>query len=125
MNVTTQLFTFAHKNEAAAQAARVEIEKAGVSCRILAFDVASREQTESSLKAIIDERAPEVVVFNSGIARDNLLVMMTPEEWNDVISTNLNGFYNVMRVVLFPMLREKRGRIIVVSSVSGEVGQAG
>jgi 3-oxoacyl-[acyl-carrier protein] reductase len=91
----------------------------------VAFDVADGEQTEAALKPLMDERAPEVVVFNSGIVRDSLLVMMSREEWESVISTNLNGFYNIMHVVLFPMLREKRGRIVVVSSTSGQIGQAG
>ena len=113
------------KNKEAAEEVRSEIEKMGVACETVAFDVADGAQTEAALKKRMDEHAPEVVVFNSGIARDNLMVMMTREEWESVISTNLNGFYNVMRTVLFPMLREKRGRIIVVSSISGEVGQAG
>lgn len=118
------LLTF-HKNHSAAEETRAEIENLGVSCKTAAFDVADVKQTEAALKTILDERAPEVVVYNSGITRDNLLVLMTPEEWNSVITTNLNGFYNIMHVALFPMLREKRGRIVVVSSVSGEVGQAG
>jgi 3-oxoacyl-[acyl-carrier protein] reductase len=53
------------------------------------------------------------------------LVWMTKEEWDTVISTNLDGFYNIMHVLLFPMLREKRGRIVIISSTSGQVGQAG
>ncbi len=114
-----------HKNETAAAQTRAEIEKKGVSCQTVAFDSADVKQVEAALKTLMDQRAPEVVVYNSGITRDNLMVMMSPEEWNSVISTNLNGFYNVMHMVLFPMLREKRGRIVVVSSVSGVVGQAG
>jgi len=114
-----------HRNVEAAEAVRLEITRMGVECQIAAFDVGNGAQTESVLGEMMKDRAPEAVVFNSGIARDNLLVMMSREEWESVISTNLNGFYNVMRVVLFPMLREKRGRIVVVSSTSGEVGQAG
>ena len=114
-----------HKNHNAARSVRTEIEQAGGACQMAAFDVADFVQTEKSLRIPMDERAPDVVVFNSGIVRDNLMAMMRPDEWNDVISTNLNGFYNVMHAVLFPMLREKRGRIVVVSSASGEVGQAG
>jgi 3-oxoacyl-[acyl-carrier protein] reductase len=53
------------------------------------------------------------------------MVWMTKQEWDEVISTNLDGFYNVMHAVLFPMLREKRGRIVIVSSTSGQIGQAG
>jgi 3-oxoacyl-[acyl-carrier protein] reductase len=114
-----------HRNEKAANSVCSEIESKGVACRTVAFDVADGEQTEAALKPLMDERAPEVVVFNSGIVRDSLLVMMSREEWESVISTNLNGFYNIMHVVLFPMLREKRGRIVVVSSTSGQIGQAG
>lgn len=118
------LFTF-HKNTAAAEEVRAAVEKLGVSCRHAAFDVADGKQTEAALKELLQDRAPDVAVYNSGITRDNLLVMMNREEWESVISTNLNGFYNVMHVILFPMLREKRGRVVIVSSVSGEVGQAG
>jgi 3-oxoacyl-[acyl-carrier protein] reductase len=114
-----------HRNEKAANSVCSEIESKGVACRTVGFDVADGEQTEAALKPLMDERAPEVVVFNSGIVRDSLLVMMSREEWESVISTNLNGFYNIMHVVLFPMLREKRGRIVVVSSTSGQIGQAG
>lgn len=114
-----------HTNAAAAKEVQAEIEKAGVVCELAAFDVGNGAQTEEVLARVLKDRAPEVVVFNSGIVRDNLLVLMSREEWESVISTNLNGFYNVMRVVLFPMLREKRGRIVVVSSTSGEIGQAG
>jgi 3-oxoacyl-[acyl-carrier protein] reductase len=64
-------------------------------------------------------------VFNAGIARDNLMIWMTREEWDSVLSTNLNGFYNVIRSVLFSMLRARRGRIVTVSSASGQTGQPG
>jgi 3-oxoacyl-[acyl-carrier protein] reductase len=53
------------------------------------------------------------------------MVWMTKDEWDSVITTNLNGFYNVIHTCLFPMLREKRGRIVVISSTSGQIGQAG
>ncbi len=114
-----------HRNEEAAKAVCSEIEQMGVACQMAAFDVGDGAQTEAALEKLLDGRVPEVVVFNSGIAKDNLLALMKREEWESVINTNLNGFYNVMHVVLFPMLREKRGRIVVVSSISGEVGQAG
>jgi len=73
----------------------------------------------------LEEIPPYVVVFNAGIARDNLMVWMKEEEWNAVLRTNLDGFYNVIQPLLFPMLRVKRGRIIVISSTSGQIGQPG
>ncbi len=112
-------------NHEAANKVKSEIEKIGKKCETLAFDISDYDATRAALEKKTDEHPPHVVVFNSGIARDNLMVWMTKEEWNSVLSINLNGFYNVINTVLFPMLREKRGRIIVVSSVSGQIGQAG
>ena len=114
-----------HSNESAAKATAEEIQKLEVSCEIIGFDVADGAKVKIALTGIVEKRVPDVVVYNSGITRDNLMAMMTPDEWKSVIDTNLNGFYNVMHVVLFPMLRERRGRIVIVSSVSGVVGQAG
>ncbi len=112
-------------NHAAAQGVKVEIERTGRSCDVISFDVSNYDETVSSLGEKADACAPDVVVYNAGIAQDNLLVWMKKEEWDTVLSTNLDGFYNVMHVVMFPMLREKRGRIVVVSSTSGQIGQAG
>ncbi|NQU74295.1 MAG: 3-oxoacyl-ACP reductase FabG [Candidatus Omnitrophica bacterium] len=112
-------------NHKAAEETKKAIEELGVSCRIFAFDVADYSATMEALSKICDETPPHAVVYNAGVARDNLMVWMTKEEWNTVISTNLNGFYNIMHVVLFPILREKRGRIVAVSSTSGQIGQAG
>jgi 3-oxoacyl-[acyl-carrier protein] reductase len=72
-----------------------------------------------------EKAAPYVLVYNAGIRKDNLLMWMTKEEWDSVLSTNLDGFYNVTRTVLFSMLKAKEGRIVVVSSASGQIGQAG
>lgn len=112
-------------NHDAARQVKSEIEAGGGSCELFAFDVSNYDDTVAALEEKADKQTPYIVVFNSGIARDNLMVWMTKEEWDAVLSTNLDGFYNVMHTVLFPMLREKRGRIIVVSSTSGQIGQAG
>jgi 3-oxoacyl-[acyl-carrier protein] reductase len=112
-------------NHAAAEHTKEQIEKTGRSCETLCFDVSDFDATKDALEVKTDEYPPDVVVFNAGITRDNLLVWMTKDEWDSVLTTNLDGFYNVMRVVMFPMLREKRGRIVAVSSISGQIGQAG
>lgn len=114
-----------HQNRAAAEDCKSAVEATGRACDLLQFDVADYEATRAALAAKADDRAPDAVVFNAGITRDNLLVWMTKPEWDAVISTNLNGFYNVVHSVLFSMLREKRGRIVVISSASGQIGQAG
>lgn len=112
-------------NHEAAQETKKEIEKNGVTCSLFAFDIADAKATDEALGKISDATPPQVVVYNAGITRDNLMVWMTKDEWDKVIDTNLTGFYNIMHVLLFAMLREKRGRIVVISSTSGETGQAG
>jgi 3-oxoacyl-[acyl-carrier protein] reductase len=116
--------TYHRRTEAAAEVAAA-VERLGRQCKTLAFDVTDYEQTKAALGPLVEERAPDAYVYNAGIARDNLMVWMTKAEWDAVIATDLNGFYNVTHTVLFPMLRDKRGRIVIVSSVSGQIGQAG
>ncbi len=112
-------------NHEAARKVKTEIEKLGSACELIPFDVSSYEETEAALAGRLEEVSPDVLVYNSGISRDNLLMWMTKEEWRSVLSTNLDGFFNVSRAVLFSMLKAKRGRIVVVSSASGQIGQAG
>lgn len=116
--------TYQNNHEAAGKV-KSEIESLGGNCETLSFDISDNNATRAALEKRADECPPNVVVYNAGIAKDNLMVWMTKEEWDSVLSVNLDGFYNVMNSVLFPMLREKRGRIVVVSSTSGQIGQAG
>ncbi len=112
-------------NHEAAQKVKDEIIASGGSCELIPFDVSSFEETEAALGARLENLSPDVLVYNAGISRDNLLMWMTKDEWGSVLSTNLNGFFNVARAVVFSMLKAKRGRIVVISSASGQIGQAG
>jgi len=112
-------------NHAAAESVKGEIEKLGRSCELIAFDVSQYEETDAALSSRVENRTPDVLVYNAGITRDNLLMWMSKSEWDDVLSTNLDGFFNVTRAVLFFLLKAKKGRIVVVSSASGRIGQAG
>ncbi len=112
-------------NHEAAQKVKSEIAAMGTSCDLIPFDVSSYEETEAALGQRLENVSPDVLVYNSGISRDNLLMWMNKDEWNSVLSTNLDGFFHVARAVVFSMLKAKRGRIVVVSSVSGQIGQAG
>lgn len=116
--------TYKGNHEAAGQV-RSEIVALGVSCDLMPFDVSNYEETEAALAERLETLSPDVLVYNSGISRDNLLMWMTKDEWRSVLSTNLDGFFNVSRQVVFSMLKAKRGRIVVVSSASGQIGQAG
>lgn len=94
--------------------------------RGMMLDVSSDESVQATIKNIQDqEGAPTIVVNNAGITRDNLLMRMKPEEWDDVISTNLSGVFRVSKAVLRGMMKAKGGRIINIASVIGIMGNAG
>ncbi len=105
---------------------REEILQTGVSARILSFDISNREETKQSLLEDIEKHGIYYgVVLNAGIAKDNPFPAMEDSEWDDVININLNGFYNVLRPLIMPLIQAKNGRIIVMSSISGQCGNRG
>ncbi len=112
-------------NHEAAASVKKDIEALGATCDLMPFDVSNYDETEAALSPRLETLSPDVLVYNSGISRDNLLMFMTRDEWKSVLSTNLDGFFNVTRAVVFAMLKAKRGRIVIVSSASGQIGQAG
>jgi 3-oxoacyl-[acyl-carrier protein] reductase len=87
------------------------------------LDVGSDASVETLFEGLAT--APEIVVNNAGITRDNLLMRMKAEEWNDVVSTNLSSLYRVSKASLRGMMKARYGRIINVSSVVGLIGNAG
>ena len=92
----------------------------------MAMDVSDRETVDSVVKAFVQERGRiDILVNNAGITRDNLLMRMKPEEWESVIATNVNGLYYCSQAVLRPMIRQRGGRIINMSSVVGLTGNPG
>lgn len=115
-------------NEAAAKKTLAKVEELGSTGEILKFDVGNSEET---LKVLGEwqENNPnsvvEIIVNNAGITRDGLFMWMPIEDWNSVINTSLNGFYNVTNFFIQKLLRNKYGRIINMVSVSGVKGTAG
>jgi len=90
------------------------------------LDVANAESVDAVMKAVNDELgAPTVLVNNAGITRDNLLMRMKDEEWDDIINTNLTSVFRMSKAVLRGMMKAKTGRIINISSVVGATGNAG
>ncbi|MDD5227571.1 MAG: 3-oxoacyl-ACP reductase FabG [Methylococcales bacterium] len=92
----------------------------------LRLDVSNAESIEHVMKSITDEfGTPHVLVNNAGITRDNLLMRMKDDEWNDIISTNLTSVFRMSKAVLRGMMKAKTGRIINISSIVGSTGNAG
>jgi 3-oxoacyl-[acyl-carrier protein] reductase len=103
------------------------IRSQGRAARVLQFDVADRAACAAALEADIAEHGAYYgVVCNAGITRDNAFPAMTGAEWDGVVHTNLDAFYNVLHPVTMPMVqRRKPGRIVTIASVSGLVGNRG
>ncbi|MSO99398.1 MAG: 3-oxoacyl-ACP reductase FabG [Rhodospirillaceae bacterium] len=99
----------------------------GVNTRLLQFDISDRSRTIALIEADIEAHGAYYgVVCNAGITRDNAFPAMVPEEWDIVLRTNLDGFYNVLHPVVMPMVSARQGgRIVVLSSVSGLIGNRG
>ena len=94
--------------------------------RGVVLNIADDESVEAALKDIqAHEGAPTILVNNAGITRDNLLMRMKPDEWDDVIATNLTGVYRLCKGCLRGMMKAKKGRIINIASVIGIMGNAG
>lgn len=110
-----------------AEAVAAEVAALGRSARLLAFDLADREAARTALEAEVEAHgAPYGVVCNAGLAHDSVFPAMTAEQWDGVIRTNLDGFFNVLHPLVMPMVRRRQpGRIVTLASVSGVVGNRG
>ena len=109
-------------------AARETLDAIGGQGELLRFDVGDPEAVKAAIEgwqAAHPEEWIEVLVNNAGIRKDNLMIWMEPGEWQSVINTNLNSFFNVTRAVIQPMLLHKYGRIVNVASLSGIKGLPG
>jgi 3-oxoacyl-[acyl-carrier protein] reductase len=103
-----------------------EIEAFGASTRLMQFDISNREECKEKLANDIEQNGAYYgVVLNAGIAKDNPLPAMEDEEWDAVIGTNLNGFYNVIKPIIMSMIQNRGGRVIALTSVSGLTGNRG
>ena len=112
---------------AEADAVAQQIAAMGRAARVLQFDIGNRAAAACALEADIAEHGCYYgVVCNAGVARDNAFPAMSGEDWDIVLQTNLDGFYNVLNPLVMPMVqRRKPGRIVTMASVSGLIGNRG
>ncbi|KPZ69608.1 MULTISPECIES: 3-ketoacyl-ACP reductase FabG2 [Shewanella] len=116
-----------HSNTAAAQQTQSEIQALGVEASLIQFDVADRQAAKLQIEADIEQHGAYYgVILNAGITKDTAFPAMTEDEWDSVIHTNLDGFYNVIQPTIMPMIQARKGgRIITMASVSGIAGNRG
>jgi len=113
-------------NVAAAEETAEDVRSAGVTARLLPFDVADREAARSAVEGLLEEGlVVGIVVNNAGVVADAPFPALKADEWDRVTRTTLDGFYNVTQLLVMPMVRRRWGRIVNISSVSGVIGNRG
>jgi 3-oxoacyl-[acyl-carrier protein] reductase len=116
----------AARNESKLNEVAAEIAQKGGAAAVFALDLASEESIKACAKSAVQHFGSiEILVNNAGITRDTLALRMKRADWDEVIQTNLTGTFLVTQALLSPMLKARWGRIINISSVVGETGQAG
>lgn len=120
---------FTYISNSSAERAKALEEKLihfGVRAKAYQSNAADYAATEILANDVIKEFGTvDVCVNNAGISKDNLLLRMTPEQWNDVLQTNLNSVFYLTKLVMRPMMKARKGSIINMSSIIGEMGNAG
>lgn len=115
-----------NKGKEKAENLKAEIEAAGGKCSLLQFNISDRADCSEKLEKWSEENgAFWGIVLNAGICRDNAFPALSDEDWDGVVRTNLDGFYNVLKPLVMPLCRKKKGRIITIASVSGVIGNRG
>ncbi|MFN3416410.1 MAG: 3-oxoacyl-ACP reductase FabG [Caldimonas sp.] len=120
-----QVLVHAHRGLERAQALADEITATGGQARALAFDLGDAHAVAQSIEQILAEGPVQILVNNAGLHRDAPMAGMDAATWQEVIDTNLNGFYRVTQPLLLPMMRTRWGRIVNISSVAGQAGNRG
>jgi 3-oxoacyl-[acyl-carrier protein] reductase len=113
-------------NHAAAEETLKQLTAVGGSGQLRPFDVSQESQVDEAVKKIVDQHKKiDIVVNNAGVTSDNLLVRLKPEDWDRVLGINLKGTVHCTKAVCRGMIRERYGRIINMTSVVGQMGNAG
>ncbi|HML94334.1 MAG TPA: 3-oxoacyl-[acyl-carrier-protein] reductase [Thermodesulfobacteriota bacterium] len=114
------------KNREAAEDVVSSIEKAGGHARVSGFDVSDFDTVQEEIENLVTELGGiHILVNNAGITQDTLIVRMKKEDWDNVMTTNLNGVFNCTKAVARIMIKQRYGRIINLTSVVGEMGNSG
>ncbi len=102
-----------------------ELIRQGYSAQAVRFDVTDLAECESTLEALAEEAPIQVVINNAGIHDDAVFPGMNPQQWHGVIDVSLNGFFNVTKPLVMPMIRTRWGRIVNITSIAGITGNRG
>ncbi len=113
-------------SQAGADGISAALAEQGVNGTGMVLDVGNQDSVDSCMQQIAEQYGtPDVLVNNAGITRDNLLMMMKQDQWDDIINTNLSSVFRMCKAVIRPMMKKRSGRIINISSVVGSTGNPG
>ncbi|MBF0451624.1 MAG: 3-oxoacyl-[acyl-carrier-protein] reductase [Candidatus Magnetomorum sp.] len=119
-------FNYSSPDDSDARQTQADVEKKGGFCQGFQVDILKQDDVQAFFKSVLKQTgAIHVLVNNAGITRDGLLPMMSEKQWDQVIDVNLRGAYLCTKAVLKPMIRQRWGRIIAISSIVGISGNAG
>jgi 3-oxoacyl-[acyl-carrier protein] reductase len=113
------------ENKKEAESTCDAVRKAGGSCELCPFDITDRKAVADAIEELTQKHTIHVLVLSAGIRHDELLIFMSDDQWDSVLNTNLSSFYAVAKPVVRHMMLNRTGRIIAISSTSGESGLAG
>lgn len=123
----TNLHVIVHANSNISKANNIvdKIIQTGGSAESVSFDITDKEASLAAIEKLLENGPIQVLVNNAGVHQDAILAGMKPEQWNQVIDVNLNGFFNVTQPLLLPMMQTRWGRVINISSIAGVMGNRG
>jgi 3-oxoacyl-[acyl-carrier protein] reductase len=120
-----EVLVHANRGKSTADAVVQEILAAGGRAQTLCFDITDTAATNAALEPVLSDGPIQILVNNAGVHDDAVLPGMSAEQWHRVIDVSVNGFFNITRPLLMPMIRTRWGRIVNVSSVSALIGNKG
>jgi 3-oxoacyl-[acyl-carrier protein] reductase len=119
------VYVHAHRNLAKATALAVEISETAGGAEAIAFDVTDAKNSREVLEALIAESPIDILINNAGIHDDAIFPGMSARQWHQVLDVALNGFFNVTQPLTMPMIHNRWGRIVNVTSIAGLTGNRG
>ena len=113
-------------SDSGAEKIRSNLQEVDSNNSAITLDISNKDQLDSAIKSFLEEHGtPHIIVNNAGITRDNLFMRLSDDDWDAVITTNLNGVYRMCKAFIKPMIKARVGRIINISSIIGTTGNAG
>jgi 3-oxoacyl-[acyl-carrier protein] reductase len=120
-----ELILHAHQSVEKVEQLSAAIQAQGGMASFIVFDLTDPERSRSAVESLTEDRPVDILIHSAGIHSDAPLAGMTPQQWSSVIDVSLNGFYNVTQPILMPMIRQRWGRIVCLSSIAGITGNRG